>query len=184
MGDERQQLIERISSLSDNDLLRMVYLDYSMYRSEAINFARFEINKRGITVKQNYIVSDPYLTAIHPSVEFIKNTYISILEFIHARAYITCFMVCSVLFVIANYYSYSHMYDNIDCDDCFVYFGFPFKWCGTGGFGGFTHIQWEKLLADVLIGSCIAMGAGLILQRFSLERTVMKDDERLWNKRR
>jgi hypothetical protein len=165
MSDERQQLIQQISALSDDELLRMVYFDSSQYRSEAINFAHFEINKRGIPFNQTNIISAPNMLVINPFVSYGKNIYILILGLIRTRTYIVFILGSLVLFIIANYHSYSHMYDNVGCFDCFTNFGFPFEWYTTGGFVGSIHIFWELLLANVLIASCFGICSGWIRKR-------------------
>ena len=48
MSDELRDLKARVSNLSDDELLKMVHLDSSDYREEAITIAQDELNKRNI----------------------------------------------------------------------------------------------------------------------------------------
>lgn len=48
MNKELQELKARISSLSDEELLKMVYVDFADYREEAISFAKQELKKRSL----------------------------------------------------------------------------------------------------------------------------------------
>jgi len=46
MDDQLNELKERISQMSDSELLRIVEVDYADYRKEAIEFALAELSKR------------------------------------------------------------------------------------------------------------------------------------------
>ena len=48
MNKELQDLKERISSLSDEELLKMVHVDSADYREEAISFAKEELKQRNL----------------------------------------------------------------------------------------------------------------------------------------
>src|SRR6266849_1536373 len=48
MNPQSTELKERISTLSDEDLLKMVNVDSAQYRQEALDHARDELAKRGI----------------------------------------------------------------------------------------------------------------------------------------
>lgn len=48
MSDELKDLQKRISNLSDDELLKMIHINYADYREEAINIAKEEIKKRNI----------------------------------------------------------------------------------------------------------------------------------------
>ncbi|MEW6068280.1 MAG: hypothetical protein AB1610_08320 [Nitrospirota bacterium] len=49
MANNLEELRERYSSLSDEDLKRIVTVDFSDYQEEALNIAKSELQKRGIT---------------------------------------------------------------------------------------------------------------------------------------
>jgi hypothetical protein len=46
--DELNQLQDRISQMSDKELLRIVEVEYEDYRKEALEFAETELQKRGV----------------------------------------------------------------------------------------------------------------------------------------
>lgn len=46
MDDQLNELKERISQMSDSELLRIVEVEYDDYRKEAIEFAQAELSKR------------------------------------------------------------------------------------------------------------------------------------------
>ena len=48
MNQQSTELKQRISSLSDEDLLKMVNVEGAQYQPEALNYAREELAKRGI----------------------------------------------------------------------------------------------------------------------------------------
>lgn len=48
MDEELSELKDRISQMSDNELLRIVEVEYADYRKEAIDFAEAELGKRSI----------------------------------------------------------------------------------------------------------------------------------------
>jgi len=48
MDDELDELKERISQMSDRELLQVVEVDYADYRKEALEFAETELAKRSI----------------------------------------------------------------------------------------------------------------------------------------
>jgi hypothetical protein len=46
LDDELNELRDRISQMSDRELLQIVEVDYADYRNEALGFARAELEKR------------------------------------------------------------------------------------------------------------------------------------------
>lgn len=48
MTDELKDLRKRFSNLSDDELLKIVHIDYADYREEALVIAKEELNKRNI----------------------------------------------------------------------------------------------------------------------------------------
>jgi hypothetical protein len=48
MDDELNELKDRISQMSDRELLRIVEVEYADYRKEAIEFAEAELGKRSV----------------------------------------------------------------------------------------------------------------------------------------
>ena len=51
MDEELRELKERISAMSDEQLLNIVEVDFDDYRQEAIDFAKTELMARGISFK-------------------------------------------------------------------------------------------------------------------------------------
>jgi uncharacterized protein YbaR (Trm112 family) len=58
MDKDLVRLLEQISSLSDDELRRMVSVDYASYRQEAIAFAEIVMAKRGFTVSKKVKASN------------------------------------------------------------------------------------------------------------------------------
>src|ERR1700742_1101619 len=52
MDEQAAELKKRISSLSDRELLNIVEVNFKDYRSEAVNFARQELTRRGIEFEE------------------------------------------------------------------------------------------------------------------------------------
>ncbi len=50
-NDETEGLRNRISRLSNEELLQMVNLDYEQYREEALDYARAEMERRGLKIE-------------------------------------------------------------------------------------------------------------------------------------
>ena len=50
MYDELSGLRNRIAQLSNEELRQMVNVDYEQYRAEALNYARAEMEKRGLKI--------------------------------------------------------------------------------------------------------------------------------------
>jgi hypothetical protein len=57
MDKELIQLLEKVSGLPDDDLIRMVNVDFSNYRPEALSLARAVMSKRGFTVDKKGRIS-------------------------------------------------------------------------------------------------------------------------------
>jgi hypothetical protein len=56
--DELNELQDRISQMSDRELLRIVEVEYADYRKEAIEFVEVELGKRSIPFEKPPPVSD------------------------------------------------------------------------------------------------------------------------------
>lgn len=52
MDEELSELKDRISQMSDDELLRIVEVDYDDYRKEAIQFAEEELGKRSLSFEK------------------------------------------------------------------------------------------------------------------------------------
>ena len=58
-GNQSQQLMQRVSQLQDEDLLRMVFIDSAQYKQEALTYAKAEIERRGVSSKADIIENPP-----------------------------------------------------------------------------------------------------------------------------
>jgi len=56
--DELNELKDRISQMSDRELLRIVEVEYGDYRDEAIEFAEAELGKRSIPFEKPEMDAD------------------------------------------------------------------------------------------------------------------------------
>src|SRR5262245_17169533 len=129
MSIEPQELMKRISRLSDQDLLRVVHIEPDQYRLEAITYAKAEIKRRGITFgAANNVNTTGKLAG--PSLETLGRKAWKI---IRDKSFGIGFAIGLLPFTWLNIYSYDQMY-KISCGDCFVFFGFPFDLYQTGGF--------------------------------------------------
>jgi hypothetical protein len=52
MDDRLKELEDRISQMSDQELLRIIQVEYADYRLEALDFARAELKKRNIPYEE------------------------------------------------------------------------------------------------------------------------------------
>jgi hypothetical protein len=90
-NDETDPLKKRISNLSNEELLQMVNIDYEQYRKEALDYARAEMDRRGLKIEpvsftdasqiedddSEYIEFDAEgldAEQLEPSVEFERDT--------------------------------------------------------------------------------------------------------------
>lgn len=58
MDDELSELKDRISQMSDRELLQIVEVDYADYRAEALEFAESELGKRMIPFEKPELDAD------------------------------------------------------------------------------------------------------------------------------
>jgi hypothetical protein len=160
MNIEPQELMKRLSRLSDQDLLRVVYIEPDQYRLEAITYAEAEIKRRGITYDEANKINTDDKTA-EPSLETLSRKAWKIIS---DKSFGIGFAIGLLPFIWLNIYTYDHMYEG-SCDDCFVFFGFPLYLYQTGGFAGPTTILWDGLIANVVIALCASACTGWILKR-------------------
>ncbi|HXG66023.1 MAG TPA: hypothetical protein VNO70_13055 [Blastocatellia bacterium] len=166
MSIEPQELI---SQLRDQDLLRIAYGHPAQYRPEAITYAKAELKCRGVSFDELVEINANDIREPLPVEAFGR----TIRKEIRAKAFGIGFVIGLIPFVWMNVHSYHHMYRHI-CDDCFVFFGFPFYLYQTGGFAGPTVILWGGLIANAVIAACTSMCAGWILKRL-LHRIGVRD---------
>ena len=67
MDDELNELKDRISQMSDRELLQIVEVEYADYRKEAIEFAQAELAKRSIPFEAPVIDADDDDDSIAPA---------------------------------------------------------------------------------------------------------------------
>jgi len=142
----------------NEDLLKMVYLDSDQYRPEALTYAKAEIRKRGITFDRTDLNIAGASMPTLPLAAFGRSLW-------RARrvlAFALGFAGSLAWFAWLNFDSYRNMY-KAHCDDCFVFFGFPFDLYQTGGFAGPTTFLWGGLTADVAIATIGSAGVGWLL---------------------
>jgi hypothetical protein len=65
--DELNELKDRISQMSDRELLRIVEVEYADYRKEAIEFAEVELGKRSIPFEKPELDADEDADSIAPA---------------------------------------------------------------------------------------------------------------------
>jgi hypothetical protein len=160
MNIEPQELMKRISQLPDQNLLRVVYIEPDKYRPEAITYAEAEIERRGISTNEGTKVNTTDKTAESPLETFGRKVW----KIIKDKSFWIGFAIGPLPFIWLNNYSYNQMY-KVNCDDCFVFFGFPFYLYQTGGFAGPTIILWNGLIANVVVALCASICTGWILKR-------------------
>jgi hypothetical protein len=82
-----------------------------------------------------------------------------------AKLYTIAFLIVFAAFAIANYYSYVLMQESKwgSCEDCPIFFGFPFTvW--IAGVRGRTFL-WYGVLGDVLVFLSLGFALGWLLRR-------------------
>jgi hypothetical protein len=88
-----------------------------------------------------------------------------------SKTFTVGFLLGLVLFVAANFYSYSQMY--MPCDDCTMSFGMPFRIWQFGGFVSVAKILWLGLVLDVAIAVCASFLLGWALEKlFGVRRAL------------
>src|SRR5262245_60961727 len=166
MITESQKLIDTISNLRDEDLLRMVYLESEQYRPEALTYAKAEIRQRGITTEQIAHVSvggprpDLWLAAFGERIWKSRRTIALSLGFLGSLFW----------FAKANFDSYQKMY-KVNCNDCYVFFGYPFYLYQTGGFAGPTRYLLGGLITDVAIAIIVSGSLGILVKKLTAVMT-------------
>ena len=139
----------------------MVYLDSDQYRPDAMMYAKAEIRRRGIIFNPTDLINSPGSAPTLPKVALGRSLW-------RARRIVAFgfgFVSSLACFAWANFNSYSNMYKG-HCDDCFMYFGFPFDLYQTGGFAGPTKLLWGGLIGDVTIAMIVSASVGLLLKLF------------------
>ena len=168
MNTEAERLIETISSMRDEDLLRIVYFESDQYRPDALTYAKAEIKRRGIILERAspIIVGGP-----RPDLRlaaFGERIW-------RARRIIAFSLGCFgslFWFAWANFGSYQKMHQ-AHCNDCLVFFGFPFYLYQTGGFAGPpSPFLWGGLIADVAIAVLVSASVGWLLKALTARFTV------------
>jgi hypothetical protein len=158
MTNESLNLINRISEMRNEDILRMVFIDANHYRPEAIVYAKAEIDRRGISLDD--------LNSISPSTPVFTDKPTAwgykVMSTIRRNAFVFGYLTIIVLFVGANVYSYMEMPDEPRMADGIEECGFPFKVYRHGGFVGMHYILWDGLLADVMITTVAGILIGLV----------------------
>jgi len=148
MNNELPQLMNRISELGNEDILRMVYIDFAHYRPEAIVYAKAEIDRRGLSLDE--LDSIRTLGIAHTG-RLALVSY-RLLATIRRRAFAVGFLIVLLFFVNANIYSYINMPEESgSITHGYVECGFPLELYMYGGYIGTEYILWDGLIADVLI---------------------------------
>lgn len=160
MNIKPQELMKRISRLSDQDLLRVAHIEPDQYRPEAITYAKAEIERRGISFDEANKVN----TADKTAESLLETLSRKVWKITRDKSFGIGFAIGLLPFIWFNIYSYNHM-DSVICPDCSVSFGFPFYLYETGGFFGLTIILWKGLIANVVIALCASICTGWILKR-------------------
>ena len=150
---DKSQLIERISGLPDDDLLRIIQADPSQYRVDARVYAKAEMNKRGVVFDETDM---DCANSAAKSASGLPHTILSRLTS-RASTFSFGFVGSLILFVIVNYRTVQYPVF-IDGDG---HAGWPFQFYTFGGWAGMSIIEWPYLLADILIALLIAICIGL-----------------------
>jgi hypothetical protein len=155
-----QGLVETISAMRDEELLRVVYLDSDQYRPEALTYAKAEIRHRGISFEEASLSSARRLMASLP----LETLGRPIWKSRGLLAFGLGVMSGLSFFAWANLDSYTHMFREA-CYDCPVYFGYPFYLYQTGGFAGPTFLLWGGLIGDVAIAIGVSSTVGWLMKQ-------------------
>ena len=164
MSEESERLMEHIAGLHDNDLLRMVYLDYAQYQSEAITYAKAEITKRGVYTSQVDLSGISNATEPHPFILRIQRFWRFISMIVQTRAYTVGFVVGCFVFVQLNIQSYRQMMRTAILSHQLMSYGFPFNWYTFGGYVGMTYIHWWNVVANIIVGIIMCLISGWLFR--------------------
>jgi hypothetical protein len=72
-NDEADPLKKRISNLSNEELLQMVNIDYEQYRAEALDYARAEMDRRGLKIEPVSFADASQIEAEGEESEYIES---------------------------------------------------------------------------------------------------------------
>jgi hypothetical protein len=149
------QLIERISGLPDDDLLRIIQADPSQYRFDARVYAKAELNKRGVAFSETDIDRDIRVSNAKSASRLPHKIFVKLTS--RVATFTFGFVGGLILFVITNYRTvqYPVFLDGVG------HAGWPFQFYTFGGWAGMSIIEWPYLLADILIALLIAICIGL-----------------------
>jgi len=154
--------------MSDEALLRMVYVDSGQYRVEALTYARAEIARRGITIEDR----DEIVVQTGQS---LRLAAVGTMVWMNRRtlAFAVGWAVTLIVFAWANYESQQKMYLGLEhCFDCLGSFGFPFHLGQAGGFAGpRSPVLWFGLIADVAIAFIVSGVVGWLLKSLTIRLT-------------
>jgi hypothetical protein len=160
MNTDHQELMERVSQLREEDLLRIVYGDPSHNRPEAIAYAKAEMKLRGLSL-DDLERRKPDDTRVLLPLEAVSR---KIRNVMWANLFGIGFVIGLIPFIWMNIDSYNQMYTS-SCSDCFVYFGYPFYLYQTGGFVGPTLILWDGLIGNAAIAISTSFCTAWIVNR-------------------
>jgi hypothetical protein len=165
MGQESERLMGHIAGLSDIDLLRMVYVDYAQYRSEAITYAKAEIAKRGVNTNSVDLTNLSNVEVSHPFIVWVRRVRQFSAMIIQTRAYSLGFLTGGFVFALLNILSYRRMINApVLLDHGVMSFGFPLEWYSIEGYLGMTFIHWWNLAADIMAGLFICLLFGWVFK--------------------
>src|SRR5262245_37790708 len=77
MNDEQRELKKIMSELVDEELLRIVNVDYADYRPDAVDCAKQELVARGVPLNPPPIISKRKLPEQLPSIEILPEDFFS-----------------------------------------------------------------------------------------------------------
>ena len=101
--------------------------------------------------------------------------YVSSLRIlVKSKFFIIGFSAGIILFVALNFISYIQNEDG-SCFDCMMFFGFPFKFVGHGGFVTHTEISWYALSKNFIICGLFSFYLGFfadLMQRKLFEKSL------------
>ncbi|HEV8587894.1 MAG TPA: hypothetical protein VGQ72_03405 [Pyrinomonadaceae bacterium] len=91
------------------------------------------------------------------------------------KPYLIALVAAFLILIAANYYSYVRMGRGF-CDDCFLYFGWPFPVWGEGGFVTVTRVLWAGVVANISIAIWIGLFFGWVSSKLLSGKAVRSND--------
>jgi hypothetical protein len=156
MHNGLSELMNRVSHLRNEELLKMVHIDAAQYRPEAIGYAKAEIERRGLLpddVVQTRVSTSPYRKRV---AALGKKFWFTV----RRNAFALGFFTVLLFLIAANIYSFIYTHRSEGMPHGELEYGFPFKWYVDAYLR--SYLLWDGLVNNILLALVAGLVMGLI----------------------